>query len=142
MKQRRGGHTVHNIQIHLVWITKYRYAVLTGDVQVRARDLLSQTCDALDVSILKGVVSKDHVHLHVSCPPNLSVSELVKRLKGRSAKLLLSEFPALKKRYWGGHFWGIGYGAWSVGNITDEMLQQYLDHHRDEPNGEDVFILG
>ena len=125
-QQRSGSHSVYNLQVHLVWSTKYRYQVLTGDVQLRCRELLRQTCNVLDVQILKGVVSKDHIHLHVSYPPSLSLSDLVRRLKGRSAKLLLQEFSELKRRYWGGHFWGIGYGAWSVGSITDELLQAYL----------------
>ena len=140
-QQRSGSHSVHNLQAHLVWSTKYRYHVLTGEVQLRCRELIRQTCNALDVQILKGVVSKDHIHLHLSYPPSLGVSDLVKRLKGRSAKLLLGEFPELKRRYWGGHFWGIGYGAWSVGAITDELLQTYLDHHKDHPNGDENFIL-
>jgi len=140
-QQRSGSHSVYNLQVHLVWSTKYRYPVLTGDVQLRCRELIRQTCNALDVQILKGVVSKDHIHLHLSYPPSLSVSDVVKRLKGGSAKLLLSEFSELKRRYWGGHFWGIGYGSWSVGAITDELLQAYLDHHKDHPNGDENFIL-
>ena len=80
------------------------------------RPLRRPGCNVLDVQILKGVVSKDHIHLRASYPPSLSLSDLVRRLKGRSAKLLLQEFPELKRRYWGGHFWGIGDGAWSVGN--------------------------
>ena len=95
---RTGSHSVHKLQVHLVWSTKYRYQVLTGDVQLRCRDLLRQTCNVLDVQILKGVVSKDHIHLHVSYAPWLSLSDLIRRLKGRSAKLLLQEFPELKRR--------------------------------------------
>lgn len=110
--------------------------MLTGDVQLRCRDLLRQTCNALDVRILKEVVSKDYSHLPISYPPSLALSELMWRLKGRSAKHLLPEFPALKRRYWGGHCWDIGYGTWSVGNITDELVEAYLNHHKDQPNGE------
>jgi putative transposase len=95
----------------------------------------------LDVQILKGVVSKDHIHMHLSYPPKLSISELVKRLKGRSAKMIMQEFPKVRKRYYGGHFWSIGYGAWSTGNMTDEMVQNYLDHHKDGPNSDQNFIL-
>jgi len=109
-------------------------------VQVRYRDLLRQTCNALDVQILKEVVSKNHIHLHVSYPPSIGVSDLIRRLKARSAKLL-QEFPELKRRYWGGHFWGIGYGVWSAGNITDELLEAYLNHHKDQPNREENFML-
>ena len=138
---RKGSHSIHQLHVHLVWSTKYRYEVLRGDIQIRCRDLIRQTCDSLDIQILKGVVSKDHVHLHLSYPPKLSISEILKRLKGRSAKILLTEYSELKKRYWGGHLWGIGYGAWSTGNITDEMIQEYLNHHKDGPNSDQNFIL-
>ena len=138
---RKGSHSVHQLHVHLVWSTKYRYTVLTGDIQSRCRDLIRQTCDSLDIQILKGVVSKDHIHLHLSYPPKQSISEIIKRLKGRSAKILLLEYTELKKRYWGGHLWGIGYGAWSTGNITDEMIQEYLNHHKEGPNSDQNFIL-
>jgi putative transposase len=135
-EQRRSGHTVSILQVHLVWVTKYRYPVLRGDIQKRCRELLIQICDAEDVQILKGVVSKDHIHMHIEYPSKLSISKLVKDLKGRSSRRLQEEFPKLKKRYWGRHFWAIGYGAWSTGNITDEMVQEYLEHHRDKSNEE------
>lgn len=138
---RKGSHSIHQLHVHLVWSTKYRYEVLRGDIQIRCRDLIRQTCDSLDIQILKGVVSKDHIHLHLSYPPKLSISEILKRLKGRSAKMLLTEYSELKKRYWGGHLWGIGYGAWSTGNITDEMIQEYLNHHKEGPNSDQNFIL-
>jgi putative transposase len=109
---RRGSHNVHELHVHLVWGTKYRYKVLGGDIQLRCRDMIRQVCDTLDVRILKGVVSKDHVHLHVSYPPKLSISDLVKRLKGRSAKVLLEEFSELRRRYYGGHF--LGHWIWSM----------------------------
>lgn len=138
---RKGSHSVQQLHVHIVWGTKYRYKVLQGEIQLRCRDLIRQSCDVLDVQILKGVVSKDHIHLHLSYPAKLSVSDLVKRLKGRSAKMLLQEFGELRRRYYGGHLWGIGYGAWSTGNITDEMIQAYLEHHKDGPNSEQEFIL-
>jgi putative transposase len=138
---RKGSHSIHQLHVHLVWSTKYRYGVLQGDIQRRCRDLIRQTCDTLDIQILKGVVSKDHIHLHLSYPPKQSISEIIKRLKGRSAKILLLEYTELKKRYWGGHLWGIGYGAWSTGNITDEMIQEYLNHHKEGPNSDQNFIL-
>ncbi len=131
---RRSSHTVSNLRAHIVWVTKYRYPVLQGDVQRRCRDLVIQVCDSEDVRILKGVVSKDHVHLHVEYPPSLGVSDLVKKLKGRSSHHLQQEFPSLQKKYWGRHFWAVGYGVWSTGNLTDQLIQEYLDHHHDMPN--------
>jgi len=133
---RRTSHSVSKMSVHLVWVTKYRYHVLQGDIQQRTRDLIIQICNSENVQILKGVVSKDHVHVHVEYPPSLSVSNLVKKLKGRTSRLLQIEFPQLKQKYWGRHFWAVGYGAWSTGQITDEMVQEYLEHHREKPNTE------
>src|ERR1044071_8163435 len=139
---RHSGHTVTRLTAHIVWITKYRYHVLEGDIEVRCRDLLIQICDAEDVRILKGVGSKDTVHMHIESPPRTSLSDLVKRMKGRTSRRLQEEYPALRRRYWGKHYWAIGYGAWSTGNITEEAVQEYLEHHRHPSNGEsDPFIL-
>jgi len=99
---------------------------------------LIQICEAEDIHILKGVVSQGHIHIHVEYRPSQDISTIVKLLKGRSSRKLQIEFPELKKRYWGRHFWAIGFGCWSTGNITDEMVNEYLAHHRnpnDKNNG-------
>ncbi len=134
VEYRKNSHTVSSLTCHIVWATKYRYHVLKGDLKQRCRDILIQICDSENVHILKGVVSKDHIHMHIEYPPSLSVSVLVKKLKGRSSRLLQQEFPELGKKYWGRHFWAVGFGVWSTGNITDEMVQEYLEHHKDRPN--------
>ena len=133
---RRGNHTISRLTVHLVWVTKYRYQVLKGEIQKRCRELLIQLCDAEDVRILKGVVSKDHVHMLIEYPPSKSVSNLVKKMKGRSSRLLQKEYPELEQRYWGKHFWAIGYGAWSTGTMSEELVQEYLEHHRRPSNRE------
>jgi putative transposase len=140
--QRTNGHTVSRLTAHLVWSTKYRYPVLQGDIKQRCRSILIQICEAESVEILKGVISKDHVHMHIEYRPSKDISTLVKRLKGRSSIKLQTEFPELKKRYWGRHFWAIGFGCWSTGNITDDMVNEYLEHHRN-PNesNENNFII-
>jgi len=140
--QRSNGHSVSNLTVHIVWSTKYRYSVLQGDIKIRCRSLLIQICESEDVQILKGVVSQDHIHLHLSYRPSQSVSDIVKRLKGRSSRKLQQEFPELKKRYWGRHFWAIGFGCWSTGNITDKMINEYLEHHRkpDDHNASNFII--
>jgi len=137
MKYRHGSHTKYNIEYHFVWATKYRYQVLRGDVGLRVRELIRQTCEHLEIEILKGVVSKDHVHLLVSAPPNWSVSNIMKRLKGRSSTKLFQEYPELKKRYWGQHFWARGYFCVTAGELTEQMISEYLSHHferKDEDN--------
>ncbi|MBD2794488.1 IS200/IS605 family transposase, partial [Xenorhabdus szentirmaii] len=106
MDYRYGSHTVFNIEYHFVWVTKYRYKVLTGEVGIRMRELVRQTCESFEIRILSGVVSQDHVHILVNIPPTLSPSEIMRRLKGRTESKLFEEFTHLKKRYWGQHFWG------------------------------------
>lgn len=138
---RKGYHTTTRLSVHIVWVTKYRYTVLQGDIQKRCRELIRQICDALDVTIMKGVVGKDHIHIHVEYPAKQSVSDMVKMLKGRTSRRLQEEFPEIGKRYWGRHFWAVGYGAWSTGNITDAMVQEYLEHHRNPSNNDTDNII-
>ena len=95
--QRSSGHTVSRLTVHIVWATKYRYPVLKGDIQIRCRDILRQVCIAEDIIILKGVVSNDHIHMHLNYLPSKSVSEIVKKLKGRSSRKLQQEFPELRR---------------------------------------------
>ena len=102
---RRGAHTVFEIHLHLVWITKYRRPALQGEVATRVRDLIRDICGQHEVSIMKGHVSKDHVHLLISLPPQVTISRLMQWLKGRTAHHLLLEFPHLKKQFWGRHLW-------------------------------------
>jgi putative transposase len=118
---------VYDLKYHIVWITKYRKPILRGEIGKRVRELLRQTCASLDVYIVKGHVSKDHVHMLVSVPPSLAVSDLVKRLKGRSSRLMLEEFGELRKAYWGRHLWARGYFVASSGNVTDEIIAEYIE---------------
>ena len=141
-KQRFNGHTVSRLTAHIVWVTKYRFKVLDRDIKIRCRTLIKQICQSEDISILSGVVSTDHVHLHIEYLPSKSISDVVKKLKGRTSRRIQEEFPHIRKKYWGRRFWAIGYGVWSTGNITDEMVQQYLEHHRTPENiDKDIIIL-
>lgn len=137
---RKGSHSVHDIKYHFVWITKYRYKILDGDLGTRIRDIIKEVCMAWDVIILKGVVSKDHVHVLVSCPPTLAPSKLVQLMKGKSSFRAQQEFPALKKRYWGQHIWARGYFVSSSGSVTDEMIKEYLDNHKSNEISENFIV--
>jgi putative transposase len=105
---RRGAHTVFEIHLHLVWITRYRRPVLSGEVAVRVRDLIRDICAQHGVNIMKGHVAKEHVHLFVSIPPQVTVSRLLQWLKGKSAHELMAEFPHIKKQFWGRRRWARG----------------------------------
>ena len=135
MQYDKGKHCVFYHRYHFVWSTKYRYKLLRGDLQVRVRDIVRQVCAENGVEILKGVVSSDHVHVFVSIPPKLAVSDLMRRIKGRTAFKLFREFPKLKKRYWGRHFWGRGYFSTTNGAITEDVVLQYLERHIENPTG-------
>jgi putative transposase len=123
---RKGPHTIYDIQYHFVWVTKYRYHVLKEEVALRTREIIRQTCEARNITILNGYVSKDHIHLHVSCPPELAPSKIVQYVKGRSSRLIQQEFPHLRKRYWGRHLWARGYFCATVGNVTEKMIAAYI----------------
>ncbi len=125
---KKGSHTVWDCKYHVVWITKYRYPVLVGgepgQVGHRARELLREIARSLELTIYAGSINREHVHLLIAIPPNVSVSRAVQFLKGKSSHKLLSEFPSLRKRYWGQHLWARGYWVASSGNVTDEVWKK------------------
>ena len=137
MEYRTGSHTKYKIEYHFVWVTKYRYHMLKGDLAVRVRELVKQTCNMCEIQIIRGVVSKDHVHILVSAPPDLSPSDIMRKIKGRTSRKVFDEFPQIKGRYWGRHFWARGYFCVTAGELTKEMIKEYLDHHfegKENPN--------
>ncbi len=113
----------------------YRYQVLTGELRLRVRDIIRQVCRENGVDILRGVLSRDHVHVFVSVPPKLAISDLVRKMKGRSSHKIQREFPGIRKRYWGRRFWGRGYFSTTNGAITEDIVLQYLEKHIEHPTG-------
>jgi putative transposase len=136
MGYRHGAHTVFEIHLHLVWTTKYRKGILRVEVGLRVRELIRQVCRQEDVEIIKGHVSKDHVHRFVSIPPQVTISRLVQRLKGRSSHKLLSEFHHIRKQYRGRHVRARGYFCCSSGTVTDEVIKAYIKHQSHEDDGD------
>lgn len=137
---KHGSHTVWDCKYHLVWTTKYRYAVLVGDIALRCRALLREIAMSGEMQIYAGAVNRDHVHMLISIPPNLSVSRAVQFLKGKSSHKMLNEFQGLRKRYWGQHLWARGYWAASSGNVTDEVWKEYIKNQQ-PPEPDDNFIV-
>ena len=141
---RHGAHTVFRIHLHIVWVTKYRKPVMAGEVGLRLRELIREICGTHEVTIMKGHVAKDHVHLLVSIPPQVTISRLVQMLKGKSSYKLMHEFAHLRKKFWGRHLWGRGYFCVSSGNVTDQVIKEYIEqqsHDQDTDfhvEGEDV----
>ena len=96
----KGSHTVYDIKYHVIWVTKYRYKVLYKPIASRLRELIRQGCEARNITIVRGSIGKDHVHMLIGCSPNIAPSKIVQYLKGRSSRLIQDEFPKLKKKYW------------------------------------------
>lgn len=123
---RTSAHCTYDIKYHIVWITKYRKAVITGKIAERTRELIRGICHVNDVEILAGHISKDHIHMLVSVPPHLSPSKLVQYIKGGTSRKLQMEYKELNKQYWGRHLWARGYFVASSGNVTDEVIAEYI----------------
>lgn len=134
---RKSSHTVYDLKYHLVWITKYRKPVLQGEIAKRSRELIREICRTHDVEIIRGHVAKDHVHLLVSVPPHVSVSQLVQYLKGKSSRKMMMEFKTLSRTFWGRHIWARGYFVASSGNVTDEVIMKYIEQQElESPDSE------
>jgi putative transposase len=134
---RLGAHTKTDLKVHPVLDTEVSEGVLTGEVALRVRDLLRQIAAEHELEIVSGKVARDHVHLLLSYRPNQGVSQIVEWLKGISSRVLLQEFPHLRKKFWGKHLWARGYLAVSSGTITDETIREYIDEQEGEPIADD-----
>jgi putative transposase len=135
---RKASHCIYDIKCHVVWTTKYRKRILSPEIGRRVRDIVRLICTSLDVDIIKGNIRRDHVHLLVSVPPTLSMSKLVQRMKGVTSRKLLQENRGLNKAYWGRHLWSRGYFAASIGDVTEEVIAQYIEDQQETERDEDA----
>jgi putative transposase len=129
-----GIHSVFMIHLHIVWVTKYRNNILIGDIAVKVRELIREICENESVEIIRGHVSSDHVHLFLSIMPKTYINKLVQSLKGKISHILMMKYPSLLKQYWGRHMWARGYFCCSSGNVTDDIIKQYLENQNENPD--------
>ena len=94
---RHSAHASFDVKYHMIWITKYRYKILRGRVAERARDLIRQICQTRVVVIIRGAVSRDHIHMLLSAPPHLAPAKLVQYIKGRSVAKTTRRIPRVAK---------------------------------------------
>ena len=140
---RKSSHTVYDCKYHLVWTTKYHKPVLSGRIGTRTRDLIREICDTNNVQIIRGHISKDHIHLFISMSPQISISKIAQLLKGKTARKILQDLPKLNKQFLGKHFWSRGYFAATSGAITDEMIMTYIENQDDDSDkrGDNFTVL-
>ena len=130
---RAAAHTRFDIKYHFVWTTKYRKAILRGQVALRLRELVREICKTHEIEILQGHVSTDHVHILVSAPPNMSASKIMQYVKGKSSRKLMMEFRELNRQFWGRDMWSRGFFVTTSGNVTDEVIAEYIRLQGQEP---------
>lgn len=130
------SHTRWKCQYHIVFIPKYRRKVMYGNVKADVREVLKKLCEFKKVQIIEGAVCADHVHLCVSIPPKLSVSEFVGYLKGKSALMIFDKHPEIGSK-WDRSFWARGYYVSTVGNITEDAIKRYIQEQQEESRQEE-----
>ena len=140
---RKSAHCTYDIKYYLVWITKYRKPVITGQIAIRTRELIHMIYQSNEVEILAGNVGSDHIHLLVSVPPHLSASKLVQYIKENTSRKLQMEYKEQNKQFWGLHLWTRGYFVASSGYVTDEIIKEYIKNQdMQERNNSDNFEIG
>ncbi|MDD5377611.1 MAG: IS200/IS605 family transposase [Acidithiobacillus sp.] len=128
---RHGRHCVFNLHVHLVFVTKYRRGVFTGEVLADLRNIFAAVCQDFSAELVEFDGEDDHVHLLVNYPPTVSVSALVNSLKGVSSRLIRKKnYPSVSKKLWGGALWSPSYFAGSCGGAPISVIRQYIEQQQ------------
>ena len=127
---RTGRHCVFNLHVHLVFVTKYRYGVLSSQALESLKEIFQAVCRDFEAELVETNGEDDHVHLLVHYPPKVPVSKLVNSLKGVSSRLLKKKHPELEKKYWKGKLWSPSYFAGSCGGAPISVIRQYVEQQR------------
>jgi len=125
------AHSRWNCQYHIVFIPKYRRKVMYGQVKQDMREILRKLCEYKKIEIIEGAICRDHVHLYVSIPPGMRVSDFVGYLKGKSALMIFDRHPNMGSK-WSRSFWARGYYVCTVGNLTTETVRKYIQEQEEE----------
>ena len=136
----KSSHSTYKCEYHFIWVPKYRYQILVDQIKSRLKEILFELCEWLDITLIEGAITSDHVHLYLSVPPKHSPSYVMKILKGKSAEYLRKEFPELCKKYWGMHIWARGYFVSTVG-INSEVVKKYVKEQQEDQIREEQLRL-
>ncbi len=131
MTIRRASHAVYDTRYHLVWALKYRKWILRGDIRDFVEECFKEIgiCNEFEMEAIE--IAEEQVHIFLGFPPRYSISEIVQRLKGKSAREIFLRFPEVKKELCGGEFWEDGYFVRTVGDkVTKDIIKKYIEYHR------------
>ena len=130
-KYTHGRTCVYNINYHIVWCVKYRRKVLSQKISERLYELCYEIAKAKGFTVVEVKVGEnDHVHCFVSAPPKISITQIVKYLKGISGNRLLEEFPELRKSLWKGHLWNGSYFVETIGSTSEDNIRLYIERQK------------
>jgi putative transposase len=133
MEIKSGRGYVYSIQYHIVWCVKYRRKILNTKLETRLIELLKQLASDNNFLILEINTDLDHIHLLIDCTPQHYIPDMIKTLKGVSARLLMKEFGfELKKKLWGGHLWNPSYFVATVSENTEEQIKNYIKSQKEK----------
>ncbi len=131
-KYKKLSHVIYKCDYHIVWVPKYRLRILKGEIKELVESDVRMLCEWKGCEVVGLNIQEDHIHLLVSVPPKVSISNLLGILKGKIAIKLFKSYPQLKKKpYWGNHFWARGYFVSTVG-LDEEMIRKYVKHQEKE----------
>ena len=131
MEVTHGRGYVYSIQYHIVWCVKYRHKIITEKIENRLIEILNKIADDNGFQILECNTDKDHIHLLFNCSPQHYIPDMIKALKGVSARLLMKEFgEELKRKLWGGHLWNPSYFVATVSENTEEQIRKYIQNQK------------
>lgn len=125
-----GRGYVYSLQYHIVWVTKYRKSILLGEIESEIKVYLLETLKSLDMNVLAMEIMPDHIHLLVSCKPQLRLSDAIKILKGNTTRWLFLKHPEIKNQLWGGHLWNPSYFVTTVSDRTLEQVENYINNQK------------
>ena len=135
MTPKASAHVVYDLKYHFVWTPKYRKELLTGEVAEALVEILERVAEAYDMEIDTMEVMEDHVHVFLSVPPRYSPARVMQIMKSISARELFTRFPWVRRKLWGGEFWGDGYFVCSVGDqVTAEIIRRYIRYQKGPKN--------
>lgn len=137
MDSKSLSHTKWKCQYHIVFIPKYRKKVLYGKMRQDVREIISMLCKYKNIEIVSGAVCSDHVHLSVSIPPKMSISNFMGYLKGKSTLMIYDRHPELQSK-WDKAFWARGYYVATIGNVTETAIKKYIEEQSEESRREDT----
>jgi len=138
-----AAYTRYIIKYHIVWIVKYRHDILADTkISDKVNEIIREIAARYGFQIISLATDGTHIHIFISAPPRHSPSQIVNILKSISERLIFQQFPEVKKRLWGGEFWGDGYYIGTVGDgTTTDIIKRYIANQGKETDHQDFAQL-